>query len=224
MKYALIFITFGICCLILGWNSPNLAGLFFWFSISFITVGAAYGGFGAKVFGKKSNGSLSSWSLCLLMPYLFLTWLIWHIQRRLSSEDCCNQIAPGIWLGRRPFAHELPKTIDLIIDLTAEFPELPSVISGKTYICVPTLDTSVPAQGIVQNLIHTISHWQGNIYIHCALGHGRSATIAAGVLLAKGLVDNVDEAETFLKKFRPGIQFSQPQRSLLQRISREAKF
>ncbi|HEY9653468.1 MAG TPA: dual specificity protein phosphatase family protein [Coleofasciculaceae cyanobacterium] len=221
MKYALIFIIFGIFYLILGLNFPSLAALFFWFSISFMTVGAAYGGLGAKVFGKKSNGSLSSWSLCLLMPYLCLTWVIWYIQRWLSSEDCCNRIAPGIWLGRRPLAHELPKTINLIIDLTAEFRELPSVISDTTYICVPTLDTSVPPNGVVQNLIHTICHWQGDVYIHCALGHGRSATVAAAVLLAKGLVDNVDEAETYLKKLRPGIQFSQAQRSLLQRMSFE---
>lgn len=220
MKYAFIFVLFGILFIIFGCNLIIFRWLFFWSGVSFIIVGVAYGGLGAKVFGKKSNGTISKWSLFLLLPYFLLTWMIWHIQRLISKEDCCNEIAPGIWLGRRAFDNELPNNISLIIDLTAEFPEPPNAISGKTYICIPTLDTSVPPEWVFQQLIHTICCWQGNVYIHCALGHGRSATVAAGVLLAKGLVDNFNQAEKLLLTARPQIKFSPYQKNMLKKYQR----
>ena len=223
MKYALIFFIVGILFIIFGCNLIIFRWVFLWSGVSFLIVGAAYGGLGAKVFGKKSNGTLSKWCLFLLLPYLLLTWIIWHIHRALCQEDCCNEIAPGIWLGRRAFVNELPKNISLIIDLTAEFPEPPNVISGKTYICIPTLDTSVPHELVFQKLIHTICSWQGNVYIHCALGHGRSATVVAGVLLAKGLVDNLNQAEKLLLKARPKIKFSPAQKNMLKKYQRSLR-
>ncbi|MFB2978443.1 dual specificity protein phosphatase family protein [Microseira sp. BLCC-F43] len=218
MKYALTFLIFGILSIIFGWNLVIFRWLFLWTGVSFIIVGSAYGGIGSKVFGKKSNGTLNKWCLFLLLPYLLLTRIIWHIQRSISKEDCCNEIAPGIWLGRRAFVNELPNNISLIIDLTAEFSEPPNVISGKTYICLPTLDTSVPPDRVFQKLIHTICSWNGNVYIHCALGYGRSATVAAGVLLAKGLVDNLNQAEKLLLTARPQIKFSPAQKNMLKKF------
>jgi protein-tyrosine phosphatase len=220
MKYALIFFIFGIVSIIFGFNLIIFRWLFLWSGVSFIIVGAAYGGIGAKVFGKKSNGTLNKWCLFLLLPYLLLTWTLWHIQRSMSQEDCGNEIAPGIWLGRRAFVNELPDNISLIIDLTAEFPEPPNAISGKTYICIPTLDTSVPEQQVFEEVIQTICAWQGNVYIHCALGHGRSATVVAGVLLAKGLVDNFNQAEKVLLTARPKIKFSPAQKNMLKKFQR----
>ena len=218
MKYTSIFSIMGVCFIILGWKLGLLGWLFFWSGISFLTIGCAYGGVGAKVFGKKSNGSMSRLSVCLLLPYLLLTWILWHIQRWISQEYCCHEIVTGIWLERRPFLNELPDNISLIIDLTAEFFEPSHIIADKTYICIPTLDTSVPPDSVFQALIDTILSWQGNIYIHCALAYGRSATVVAGILLAKGLVDNINQAEKLLKAKRPGIKFSQEQKNMLKRV------
>ena len=189
--------------------------ILFWCGISFLTLGIAYISLGAKVFGKNKNGKISKLSFSLLLPYLLLTWTVWHIQRLISKEDCCNQIVPGIWLGRRPYINELPNNISLIVDLTAEFSEPTNLISGKTYICIPTLDTLVPNKHVFHELIIKIANWKGNVYIHCALGYGRSATVVAGVLIAKGLVNNFEEAEKLLKTARPKIKFSQAQRKLL---------
>lgn len=222
MKYALIFSVFGIFLIILSLNiftilnSILLNWLIFWCGISFLILGIAYAGLGAVVFGKQKNGKIHIISLGLMFPYFLLTWVIWHIQRLISQEDCCNQIIPGIWLGRRPLDYELPLNISLIVDLTAEFPEPPNIISGKTYICIPTLDTQIPNKYIFNKLIQTIANWEGNVYIHCALGHGRSATVVAGVLIAKRLVNNLEEAEKLLKAARPGIKFSQVQRNLFE--------
>ncbi len=98
-------------------------------------------------------GKISTLSLIILLPYLLITWIIWHIQRSISTEDCCNEIADGIWLGRRAFKDELPENISLLVDLTAEFTEPDNIIRGKTYICIPTLDTSVPDEQVFDELI-----------------------------------------------------------------------
>jgi protein-tyrosine phosphatase len=219
MKYTFIFLSIGTYLMIISLKLGIVGWLIFWFGINFMIVGAAYGWLGARVFGKRPDGKMAVWSIGLLMPYLFLTWLIWHLQRMSSQEKCCHEIAPGIWLGRRAFLQELPENISLIVDLTAELPELQNVISGKTYICLPTLDTLAPDKETFLEVIHKISTWQGNIYIHCALGHGRSATVAAATLLAKGLARNVHQAEESLKKVRPSIVLSKAQRQLLQGIS-----
>ena len=214
-----LFLILGSCLIILGFKLGLAGLLLFWVGVSLVIVGSGYGWLGAKVFGKQSDGKISRWALCLLFPYLLLIWTIWHLQRLIIQEDCCNEIAPGIWLGRRAFADELPAQISLIIDLTAEFQEPIEVISEKTYICVPTLDASVPPDEIFIEIVKTIAAWQGNVYIHCALGHGRAATVAACTLVAKGLINDPNQAEQVLKKARPKVNLSAVQKQLLHRFN-----
>lgn len=222
MKYTFIFCTSGTYLSIISLKFGVPGWLLLWLGISLVLVGIAYGLRTPTLLGKQSDGTMAWWAIGLLMPYLFLTWSLWHIQVLISPEECCHEIAPGIWLGRRAFANELPDNISLIVDLTAEFPEPRNAIIGKDYICVPTLDADVPAVMVFQELIDKISAWQGNIYIHCALGHGRSATVAAALLIAKGLADNANQAEAIIKKLRPGIEFTKAQRYLLKKVTKLA--
>jgi protein-tyrosine phosphatase len=219
MKYSIIFIASGIGAIALSLQT-DIARLFFcWCGVSFLIVGIAYGWLGAKVFGKQSDGSMAWWAIALLWPYLLLTWSIWHVQRIAIKEKCCHEIGPGIWLGRRPFLQELPANINLIVDLTAEFPARPKVIAGKTYICLPTLDGMVPGDRPFRELIEQLVLWQGNMYIHCALGHGRSATVAAALLVAKKLAENGAQAEAAIASKRPQIGLTKVQRHLLKRVT-----
>ena len=57
----------------------------------------------------------------MLLPYLALTWFAWHLRRLVSRQPCCHEVAPGLWLGRRPLAREVPAGVVLLVDLTAEF-------------------------------------------------------------------------------------------------------
>ncbi|MGK7904670.1 MAG: hypothetical protein AB4352_25345 [Hormoscilla sp.] len=219
MKYIFIFIASGICAIALSLQTDITSWLLCWCGVSFIIVGIAYGGLGAKVFGKQSDGSMAWWAIALLWPYLLLTWSMWHVQRIASKEKCCHEVGPGIWLGRRPYLQELPANINLIVDLTAEFPALPKVIAGKTYICLPTLDGMVPGDRPFRELLKQLVLWQGNMYIHCALGHGRSATVAAALLLAKKLAENGTQAEAAIAHIRPQIGLTKVQRHLLKRVT-----
>src|SRR5207244_1868915 len=122
MKYVIVFGLFavylaGLAVLFGGWCWPLL-----WPALSFGVVAAGYAGLGPRIFGKRPTGRLSWWAVLLLGPYLLLTWALWHLHRRVSREPCCHEVAPALWLGRRPLAHELPDGVVLVVDLTAEFP------------------------------------------------------------------------------------------------------
>src|SRR5262249_61733342 len=94
------------------------------------------------------------------------------------------------------------------------------VLRARTYLCLPTLDMSAPDEKVFQHLVSRVVGWQGTVYVHCAAGHGRSATVAAAVLIARCLAGSVEEAEHLMRKVRPGIRLAPAQRSLLRRITR----
>lgn len=216
MKYSILFAITGTYFLITGYNLANIWGyLLIWMAISYYLVSLAYGGIGVKIFGKQSTGKISLWAIALLLPYLSLIWLIWQI-KRLLIKPAYHQITPNIWLGRRVNPDELPAQIDLIIDLTCEFPEPSNFISNKEYICHPTLDADAPTPDILQDLAKTMGDRPDrNIYVHCALGHGRSATVVAAYLLTTKQVTSVEEAIAFLKNIRPRVNLNATQKAKL---------
>src|SRR5262249_39640038 len=93
------------------------------------------------------------------------------------------------------------------------------VATGRNYLCLPTLDNTAPEEGAVREMVAVLAGTTSAVYIHCAAGHGRSATVAAAVLLARGLASDVKEAEALLRKARPGVRLSPEQRHLLERLT-----
>ncbi|GAB4277224.1 MAG: hypothetical protein Fur0025_02990 [Oscillatoriaceae cyanobacterium] len=220
MKYIWIFGLSGAFFFSLGIILGEKGWLFCWPGISLLTLAAAYLGLGAKVFGKSDQGKMSVISVIFFLPYLLIYWLIWHLERLFAGEDCYNEIVPGICVGRRAYAEELPDNVNLIVDLTAEFNEPQNVIDkGVNYICLPTLDAAVPSEDELRDLVAKLVNWEGNIYIHCAIGHGRSAMVAAAVLVGRGLAENGEAAEAMLKQARPWVKLNSVQRHLVEKVS-----
>lgn len=216
MKYSILFAIAGTYFLITGYHLSNIWGyLLIWMAISYYLVSLAYGGIGVKIFGKQSNGKISLWAIALLLPYLSLIWLIWQI-KRLLIKPAYHQITPNIWLGRRVNIDELPEKINMIIDLTCEFQEPNNLITDRIYICHPTLDADAPEPDILQDLVRTMGDRPDrNIYVHCALGHGRSASVVAAYLLITKQVASVEEAIAFLKNIRPRVNLNSRQQAKL---------
>ena len=122
MKHAVVFSTFGTLLAVWGVWLGGFGWLLLWPAGSFLLIGGAYAHLGPRVCGKRADGRLAWWAVLLLLPYLLMTWTVWHVIRLLSRETCCDEVAPGVWVGRRPFVRDLPANISLIVDLTAEFP------------------------------------------------------------------------------------------------------
>lgn len=217
MKYAFMLILLGLAQIILAHDVTLFSWLLWWSGASWVLAGCAYGVIGPRAFGKRENGSLRWWNSALLLPFLTVTWFLWHLQKMLTKEAPHVEVAPGIWLGRRCFDNELPSGVQMIVDLTAEFSEPPAVMAGRAYRCLPTLDACAPAPIIAfEALIEAIAASEQPVYIHCALGHGRSATVTMAVLVARGNTASLAQAEQMVKSARPGIKISNAQRHLLQ--------
>jgi protein-tyrosine phosphatase len=64
-------------------------------------------------------------------------------------------------------------------------------------------------------LAREVAAVSGPVFIHCAAGRRRSATLAAAVIIARGLARDVDAAEALMKLKRPVVRLGQQQRALL---------
>ena len=170
-----------------------------------------------EIFGKRPDGPLTVWCVALLWPYLLFTWVAWYLGSHISREAPGHLIAPGLWLGRRAYGRELPPDVSLIVDMTAELPEPASVRQGHTYLCLPTLDGSVPDRAKLRTLVETIATWPGGVYVHCALRRGRSALVVVAVLLARGVAPDFAEASRVLKDARPSVRMNAAQRAYMGR-------
>jgi protein-tyrosine phosphatase len=218
MKYGLVFGLLGLYLVGLAAVVGGWTWLLAWPGASLLLVAVAFVGAGPRLFGKRPDGTVAWWALLTLLPYLLLTWALWHLLRLTSREPCCHEIVAGVWVGRRVYATELPPDVSLIVDLTAEFAEPRAVRAGRSYVCLPTLDATAPEERAFGVLVRRVDEHHGNLYIHCASGHGRAATVAAALLLTRGLAADVRGAEALLRGVRPGVRLKKAQRQLLERF------
>lgn len=224
MRYAIAFITLAVGCAALaatrgGWWWASL-----WPAVSFALVALGYAGLGPRVLGKRPDGRIAAWSLALMLPFLLFTWAVWHATRLLSPGPSAHEVAPGLWVGRRAFARELPPGTRLVVDLTSEFRAACPAADGRAYVCLPTLDGSAPPpppDASTAALLDRIAaeSARGPVFIHCAQGRGRSVAVAAAALIARGLAGNADEAEALIAKSRPSVRLNPAQRSWVNRVA-----
>lgn len=165
-----------------------------WPALSLITVGLCYVWGGPWILGKQSDGTLAWYSALLLMPYFGAAEFAWYLVRVLGKEEPWHEVSRGLFLGRRVQHWELPARIGLVLDMTAEFVEPIEIRTGRKYVCVPTFDACAPSAEALADAIGEIAPYRGNIYVHCAAGHGRSAMAMAVLMVARGIARDLDHA------------------------------
>lgn len=223
MRFGLLQVTLGVALMSAGPLFGGPLWLLAWPGVSVFYVGCGYLGLGPAVFGKDARlGRLTPWRLALVGPYLAVAWTLWQLKSRLFGERAHDEVAPGILVGRRPIsARELPEGARLVVDLTSEFPRSSWTSSVERYVCVPTLDTAAPTERELRALVDELAEEAGPIFVHCAMGHGRSATFAAALIIRRGLARDVDEAVALMKRARPGVHLHAGQRSVVARLASE---
>ncbi|NUP07350.1 MAG: hypothetical protein HOW73_14970 [Polyangiaceae bacterium] len=214
-QIAIAFGAFAGICVLGALSIGGLAWVAVWPALSFGLVAIAYLRKSPSVFGKRPDGGLATVSMIVMLPYIALTWVAWRILRGASREPVAHEILPNLYLGRRPLPGELPASVTLLVDLTAE---LPNVCAKEvpSYWCVPTLDGSVPTVEQFDAVVERVARHDGAVYVHCAAGRGRSASVVIAVLLRRGPWRTVVEAEAFVRS-RRRIGISPSQRELLSR-------
>jgi hypothetical protein len=154
----------------------------------------------------------------LLFPYRALG----RLTLRLSREKTISLVAPRLYIGRLPFSREYARLngsgITAILNLCAEFPPLSSKQSGLIVAHVPILDGTAPVERQFLDALDLLAEWYAEgqvILIHCAQGHGRSATIAAAALCHLDHAIDADRALALIRTARPGARPSRGQSEAL---------
>ena len=219
MAYAVAFLILagylaGLAAWLGGWGWVLL-----WPAVSFALVAAAYAGVGPRVFGKRPDGTLRPVHLVALLPFLAFASGVWHVLRLTGGKPAWHEVAPGLYLGRRVFAGELPSGVGLVVDLTAEFVEPAAVRTGREYRSLPVLDALPPDEARFAALVAEVAAFPGPVYVHCARGHGRSGLFVAAVVLARGLAATPADAVKRVRGARPGVRLKKGQARLLERVA-----
>ena len=214
MKYGILFAT----VVVLLTTSVIIHGgwfyLLLWPALSFGMVALGYFHFGPRVYGKSQRGILSPINLLLLLPYLLYLWFVWYAVRLVKRESAFDQLTENIFIGRRLLSHEFPDNIDHVIDLTCEFTE-PKALRSISYHSFQILDGFVPSPEQLRDWAAQAAELSGNIYIHCAEGHGRTGLFAAVLLLHIGHSQTPDDVLQFIKSKRPLVRLNQQQMAAL---------
>ncbi len=190
-------------------------------AMGFIGPTLAYGTSRPGVIGKDPAGNHPGWAQFLHGSYLALCRTS-SILARLRGDDPWNRVAPGVLLGARPLAREVPVLLEqegvgAVVDLTCELVVSARLRRRTTYLCLPTLDGTPPSEadleaGVAFVEAHRTRH---TVYVHCAVGRGRSATLMTAWMLATGRADSVERAERQLHDQRPAVRLHPSQRAAL---------
>lgn len=189
-----------------------------WPALSFALVALGYFKLGAWMLGKQEDGTRKVWGYLLGGPFiLFMHVLRFLLTKARWREAPWNEVATGIYVGRIVPLSALPKDAVTIVDLTSELLEDPAIRAAKNYICLPTLDGSAPDLDALVDLLRQREQWPGAIYVHCAAGHGRSALVAACLVVLGGFAETIDEAMILMKEKRAKVHLVPLQRSAAMR-------
>jgi predicted protein tyrosine phosphatase len=194
-------------------------------ALSFLLVGAAYFGAGPRLFFKRANGRRVAWAWLVHWPYFALTALSYRFSLVIVREAAYVQVAPNVFLGRRLTAREAGRAEGwlAVLDLAAEMPEVQPLRDVANYRSLPVLDATAMSLEQLRDAVewakrHTTT---GPVYVHCALGHGRSALVVAAYLLATGSAPDAKSALKHLRDLRPGVRLHRPQRRVLNTFAAE---
>lgn len=215
-RYGLIFLSFGLTCGLAAANLPGPARwLLAWATLGFVLVSVAYFTETPQLMGKRKNGTLSPVSVSLCLPVMLLNYGLFHLMRLVRDEAIVDEVLPGLHVGGLPSPADLPEEIETIVDLTFEFIAHPEVRCHPGYRSYPMLDDGFPGPARVEQIVGELADRPGPILVHCAGGHGRSATLAVALLLARGEFETVEAAEQAMQQARPLIRLRALQRERL---------
>lgn len=206
----------------IAYQSGSVAGivcavLLAWSGVSAVLVALAYFANAPQVLGKRrATGTFPLWARAVWLPYFALAALVLAFIRMRGRESAADEVATGIYVGGLPPKGNVPPGVTLTIDLCAEFAAARQPASNTAYLAIPTLDGCAPHSADATAAIQ-LARQHPKVLVHCAAGHGRSATIAALIALDRGLFADGEEAIRAFQRARRGIAPTSEQRALIAR-------
>jgi protein-tyrosine phosphatase len=196
-------------------------------ALSFLLVSVAYFGTGPRLLFKRANGRRFLWAWLVHWPNFALTAFTYPLTLLMSRENPIVRVAPNVLLGRRLTEREAERVaragVVAVLDLAAELPEAAPFRAVEHYRSVPVLDAIAPRPADLREAVAWVQERaaQGAVYVHCALGHGRSALVVAAYLIASGQAPDAKAAVQHLRALRPSVKLRSPQRAALEAFARQ---
>jgi len=206
-RIGLRYLAGSLLCLILAATLRSWTWLLIWPAVSLLLVALGYFALGPAVF-QKAQGRQSWPARLLLLPYLLGAWISYRLFTR--SAPAMHQIIPDVYLGRRPRADDLDHCHAVaVLDMTGEF-SAPMAATQRVYVNIPVLDLTVPEPAALKAALAFIgAHVQaGPVYVHCALGLSRSATVIAAWLVRSKRITGAADALAHVAALRRGVKWS----------------
>ena len=225
MKYSMVFILLGISTLAgcLWWEGVGLRVFIIYLSLGFFAYAPAYWYPWPWIWQKQADGTLHPSSYLLLAPLHLLNWLSLLLAIALEKNPPFHEVAPNLWIGRRLLAGEAAffasREAVAVLDLTCELSENRK-LRRTDYLCIPVLDHTAPTQEQIRNALAFVDRRvaEAPVYVHCALGHGRSATVVIAWLLQHEPSLTVEAALTRLQTIRSGVSLEAGQLAILRKL------
>ena len=224
-KYSLTFLMLATTCVFAGavaWEVVHWPALpFLYVALSFALLSLAYAGVGPRLLLKRASGRRSAWGWLLFGPYFLLTGMAFHLYRVLSLELAFAQVMPNLFFGRRLTFQEARRLKWVgVLDLACEFEEIGLLRDSSGYRSLPVLDGTSPTEQQMRSVVGWLEEAvpSGPVFVHCALGHGRSACVVIAYLLSVGLVASAAEGEGLLRSLRRGVWLNATQRQQLRKF------
>jgi hypothetical protein len=156
----------------------------------------------------------------LWWPYFAYAIGLRTLKRALGVDAVpWHEVAPGVWLGRSPFRGERAPEVDVAVDVAAEIATPAPRVAPARYLSLPTLNKRAPEPEALLDVMRELAGGERRVFVFCGAGKGRSATVAAAILIARRLAVTPEEAEARLRDVRPGVRLHPPQRLALRRVS-----
>lgn len=226
IRYAVLFSLIG--ALLVALAIQNRANpwllLLLYPALSFLVLGLAYAGIGPFVYGKRPNGTRSWLGQAWSLPFSLSSDLVWWITISTLRSPAIGQVSENLYIGRRLTARDAVAIREAgfqsCLDLTAESPETALLRILPDYFCLPMLDGTAPTPDQLSAAVEWLDKAirRGPVYVHCALGHGRTGTIVAAYLLASGTDTDIDAALNRLRQSRSTLSINPAQRKALQQF------
>lgn len=224
MQYAFVFALLGGACGFVGLAAieptRGFSLVFVFPAVSFVLLAVAYAGGGPKLLGKRADGGRRWWARVLFAPYLLLTRFSFVLYKLFGRHTAVCEVVPKLFLGRRLTTTEATSfNTAAVLDLAAEFSETRPFRWPDRYLSLPVLDATPPTAEQLIRAVEWIAEQlpRRAVYVHCALGHGRSASVVIAFLLHTGRVASVRDGLREVRRLRPGVGLSTSQRRNLER-------
>lgn len=203
---------------VLGWVAT-------WSALSLLAVCALYldAARGGDP-GPLLQGGRRPWLQPVFWPYRAVSYGVFAGARWWRRADVVNEVTPGLFVGPRLFPGEAASLralgVTAVIDLTSELPAA-AVFTRAPFerYAVPTLDRAPPPVAAFDEAVRWVAariEAGQAVYIHCAFGRGRSATLAAAVLIALGRAEGAAEAVAAVAAARPSVHVKGEQLAALE--------